>query len=481
MTHTIKIGIIHSLSGTMKLNEVPMVQAIEMAVHEINQSGGVLGQQIEAIVKDCKSIPEEYASQAETLLTKNDVACVFGCWTSASRKAVKPIIERHQSLLWYPLQYEGLEEAPCIIYTGSCFNQQILPGVKWALSRGFNRCVLVGSDYVFPRTSNRLISLFVKNDKGTVLGEEYIPLGSTNVSNLIDMIIECKPDIIFNTLNGDSNLVFFKKLYQAGIGPEVIPIMSFSLSEIESLSIAEEVKGSYACWNYFSTIPDDENQRFVKKCKEYLGPHYPISDPVVTSYSQVYLWKQLVERCKTFDCEVLSEHLIGTFFNGPSGMIQIQKNHHVGRYARIGRAREDGLFDIIWTSPSPLPPLPWLGMEEIAISNRSLILEVMKEFPELGHQNWNLRRTNPDHTMVGEEPAHTTCHIHTMDEKNVSTKNLQIICAVCKSLFKENGEWQSVEAYLSSTHHTKLSHSLCNLCEKVLYPWVEPEPSSEED
>jgi ABC-type branched-subunit amino acid transport system substrate-binding protein len=228
----IQIGVLHSLSGTMAISEAHLVDAVLMAIEEVNRGGGVLGRPVRPIVEDGASEPDTFAAKAEKLLAEEQVATIFGCWTSSSRKAVKPVVERHHSLLWYPVQYEGLEESPNIIYTGSCLNQQIEPAVHWALARGQRRCFLLGSDYVFPRIANRLIHALVTRGDGHVLDERYVPLGSRDFAEAVVAIQRLQPDIVFNTINGEDNLAFFREYTRRGMDADACPVMSFSFSEI---------------------------------------------------------------------------------------------------------------------------------------------------------------------------------------------------------------------------------------------------------
>jgi urea transport system substrate-binding protein len=229
----IKVGILHSLTGTMAISEKSVVEATLMAIEEINQRGGVLGRKIKPIVVDGRSDWPTFAKEAERLITQGKVSVVFGCWTSASRKTVKPIFEKHNHLLFYPVQYEGIEQSPNIIYTGAAPNQQIIPAVNWSIENLGKRFFLIGSDYVFPRMANTIIKDYITALGGYVLGEEYILLGSSDVNKIVQKITQARPDVILNTINGDSNVAFFRELRKAGIKPDNIPTMSFSISEAE--------------------------------------------------------------------------------------------------------------------------------------------------------------------------------------------------------------------------------------------------------
>ena len=248
---TVKVGVLHSLTGTMAISEVTVKNATMLAIDEINAAGGVNGKQIEAVTEDGASEPGTFAQKAQKLIQEGKVVTVFGGWTSASRKAMLPVFERFHSLLWYPVQFEGNECSPDIMYSGAQPNQQILPALDWAFGKGYKRIFLLGSDYVFPRTANLILKKHIVHGGGTVAGEEYVPLGGTDFSAIVNKIQVAKPEVIFNTLNGDSNVSFFKQMAAAGLPPTKLPVMSFSIAEPEAKAMGPSlVQGSYAAWNY---------------------------------------------------------------------------------------------------------------------------------------------------------------------------------------------------------------------------------------
>ena len=250
----IKVGIVHSLSGTMSISEVAVRDAEQLAIKEINAAGGVLGQQIEAVVEDGASDWPTFAEKAEKLLTVDKVAAVFGGWTSASRKAMLPVFEGLDGLLYYPVQYEGLEASPNIFYTGATTNQQIIPALDYIKEQGMTKVYLVGSDYVFPRTANKIINAYAKANGLEIVGEDYLPLGDTNVATIVSKVLDAKPDIVFNTLNGDSNVAFFKELKAKGNTPDQIQTVSVSVAEEEIGGIGvENIEGHLTAWNYYQT------------------------------------------------------------------------------------------------------------------------------------------------------------------------------------------------------------------------------------
>jgi urea transport system substrate-binding protein len=364
----------------MSFSESPLVDAALMAIDEINQCGGVLGAQVTPVVEDCASAPDTYAVKTSRLIKRNKIMHLFGCWTSASRKAVKPIVEANNALLWYPVQYEGLEESPNIVYTGNCLNQQIEPAVKWAAQQMGDKCYLVGSDYVFPRTANKLIRTLCRQYGVRVLGESYLPLGAENFERIVDDIIQKKPHVVFNTINGDSNLAFYYYLSRAGNKPEKIPVMAFSIGEVELKDIGLSVIGHYACCGYFQCVNNDENHAFIQRFKQRYGDNRVVSDAVVSAYIQPFLWKLLVEKSGCFDVPVLKEHICGITHKGPSGKVEIHANHHAARPALIGKVNEKLQFDIVWQHPEWIKPLPWLGMEHLELSAKPMVKEAMAAF-----------------------------------------------------------------------------------------------------
>ncbi|MFM7407804.1 MAG: urea ABC transporter substrate-binding protein [Cuspidothrix sp.] len=384
----IKVGILHSLTGTMAISEKSVVDATLLAIEEINEKGGILGRKIQPIIVDGKSNWNIFAQQAENLITQEKVVTVFGCWTSASRKTVKPIFEKYDHLLIYPVKYEGLEESPNIVYTGAAPNQQIIPAVKWSFDNLGKRFFLVGSDYIFPHTANAIITDQVTALDGKVLGEEYILLGSKKVETVIEKILATKPDIILNTINGDSNIAFFKALRQAGISSEKIPTISFSIAEEELKSLpGQDVVGDYAVWNYFQTINNYQNLEFVEKFKTKYGKNRVTSDPLEAGYFGVYLWAQAVQDAGTDDVNMIREHIKDQSFKSPGGVVYIDANNqHTWKTVRVGKIQSDGQFKIVWNSDKPIRPVPY------PISRSKADWEI---FIKNLYQGWNKNWANP--------------------------------------------------------------------------------------
>lgn len=363
---TIKVGILHSLSGTMSISEVSVKDATLLAIEEINAAGGINGKMLEPIIEDGASDWPTFAEKARKLIQQDGVAVVFGCWTSASRKAVLPVFEELNGLLFYPVQYEGLEASPNIFYTGAEPTQQIIPGVEYLVNElGADSIYLLGSDYVFPRTANLIIKAQLEDLGVALAGEEYVPLGGTEFSTIISKIQEAKPAAIFNTLNGDSNVAFFKQFKDAGFTPETLPVMSVSVAEEEVRGIGpENVSGHYTAWNYYQTTDTPENEAFVAAYKAAYGEDRVTSDPAEAGYFGVYLWKAMVEAAGSTDVEaVKAAAATGEIsYQAPGGLVTIDgENQHTYKTVRIGQVNAEGLIDEVYSSPEPVKPDPFLS------------------------------------------------------------------------------------------------------------------------
>jgi urea transport system substrate-binding protein len=358
---SIKIGVLHSLTGTMASSEAPLVDAVRLAVEEANQSGGVNGQAIEMIVADCRSDATYCAQQAEKLITQDGVRALFGCWTSTCRKAVRTVVEKHHHLLFYPLQYEGLEQSPDIIYTGAAPNQQIIPMALWALQHKGKRFYLIGLDYIFPRTANLMVKDVLLPQGGQLLGERYLPMGTDDMAAAVQEIAAKRPDFILNTLNGDSNRHFFRALRAAGITAEKIPVLSTSIGEVELAAMgADMMAGHYAAWNYFQSLDSQENKAFVARFRQRFGQERVLGDPMVASYTGVHLWVNAARSQDIADLALLKNVLAQQTLPAPQGIVAVDYNtRHLWKKAYIGKARADGQFDIVWQSPHSIHPSPF--------------------------------------------------------------------------------------------------------------------------
>jgi urea transport system substrate-binding protein len=360
----VKVGLLNSLSGTMAISEVTVRDSLKLAINEINAAGGVLGKQITPVSEDGASDWPTFAEKSQKLISQDKVAAVFGCWTSASRKAVKPVFEKNKALLFYPVQYEGLEQSPYIFYTGATTNQQIVPGLDYLKSAGKTSVYLVGSDYVFPRTANKIIKAYAEANGMKVLGEDYAPLGSTEFSTIVNKVKASGASAVFNTLNGDSNVAFFKEYKSAGLTATGMPVLSVSIAEEEVKSIGTQyLAGQLTAWNYYQTTKGAANEKFVKAYKAAYGAGKPTSDPMEAAYTSVYLWKAMVEKAGSFEIEKVkaAADAGGITFEAPEGLVTVDgATQHVYKTARIGKIGTDGLIQEVWNSGEPVKPDPYL-------------------------------------------------------------------------------------------------------------------------
>ncbi len=359
---TVKVGILHSLSGTMAISETSVRDAEILAINEINAAGGVLGKKIVAVQEDGASEPQIFAEKARKLIQNDKVATIFGCWTSASRKAVKPVVEETGALLWYPVQYEGMEMSPNIMYMGAAPNQQAVPAVDFCVKNFGKNIFLVGSDYVFPRTANKIIKAQLAYLGGACAGEEYTPMGHTDYATIVSKIAAAKPDCVINTLNGDSNVAFFKQLTDAGLTSANCPVMSFSIAEEEVGGVGiDNLKGHYVAWNYYETTKTPENEKFVKDYKAAYGAKRVTDDPIEAGYIGVYMWAKAAEKAGSFDVEKVREAAKGLTFAAPEGTVTLDgDNQHLYKPVRIGKVNAEGLIDEVSSTGSAVKPDPYL-------------------------------------------------------------------------------------------------------------------------
>jgi urea transport system substrate-binding protein len=359
---TVKIGFLNSLSGTMAISEQTVHDSLQLAADEINASGGVLGKQLEVVSEDGQSEPTVFAEKAGKLITSDCVAAVFGGWTSASRKAMLPVFESRDSLLFYPVQYEGLESSPNIFYTGATTNQQIVPALDYLVEQGTKSLFLVGSDYVFPRTANKIINAYAEAHDIEIVGEEYAPLGHTDFSTIVNKVKSADADAVFNTLNGDSNVAFFKEYNNAGMSADDMPVVSVSIAEEEVGGIGvDNVEGQLTAWNYYQTVDSPANTAFVEAFKAEYGEDRPTSDPMEAAYTSLYLWKAMVEKAESFVVDDVTAAADGVTFDAPEGEVVVNgDNHHIAKTALIGKIGTDGLIHTEWSSEEPIEPDPYL-------------------------------------------------------------------------------------------------------------------------
>ena len=359
---TIKVGAINSFSGATAINETVIGDAITLAVEQINDDGGVLGKELELISEDGASEPTVFAEKAEKLIGSDCVATVFGGYTSASRKAMLPVFESNNALLYYGQQYEGLESSPNIFYSGATTNQQIVPALDYLKEEGVESLYLVGSDYVFPQTANRIVKEYAAANGIEILGEDYTPLGSTDFSTIINKIRTADADAVFNVVVGDSLVAFFREFANAGLTSDDMPVISMCVGEEEVRSIGvQNVEGHLASWNYYQTIDSPENSEFVSGFKSRFGEARVTSDPMESAYTGVYLWKAMVEKAGSFDVSAVQEAADGVSITAPSGEVTVDgENHHITKTARVGEIRDDGLIYTVWESDGAIEPDPYL-------------------------------------------------------------------------------------------------------------------------
>jgi urea transport system substrate-binding protein len=354
----IRVGVLHSQTGTMGSSESAAVDATLLAVEEINQSGGLLGRPVEPVVADGMSDWPTHAREAERLITAERACAIFGCWTSASRKAVAAVVARHDHLLVYPMQHEGLEQSPHVVYTGAVPNQQVTPAVRWCFENLGKRFFIVGSDYVWPRATGEVIRDHVAAWGGTVVGEAYLPLESVAVENVVEEIQKAAPDVILEMVAGDSKVAYYRALRQAGVTPDKVPSMSFS-SPQPGL-VARDLAGDYASWSYFDGIDSPANRAFVTRFRAKFGAHRVLSDPLAASYVGVHLWAQAVRAAGSVDPAAVRRALRDQRFQAPEGEVRVDpETQHLWKTPRVARLNGKGTADIVWSALEPVRPVPF--------------------------------------------------------------------------------------------------------------------------
>ena len=359
---TVKLGFLNSLSGAMSISETTVSKSLSMAAEEINADGGILGKEIEIVQEDGASEPTVFAEKATKLIQQDCVAAVFGGWTSSSRVAMRPVFESLNSILFYPVQYEGLESDRNIFYTGATTNQQIIPALDFLREeKKIKSIFLAGSDYVFPRTANKIIKQYAAEYGIEVVGEEYQPLDQGAWGTAVDKIVATKPDVVFNTINGDSNVAFLQAYDQKGRDATNAPIISVSIAEEEAAAIPVDLTGQMTSWNYYQTVDSPENKTFVEAFKAEYGDGAVTSDPMEAAYTSLYLYKAMVEKADTFDVDDVIDGADGVSFAAPEGTVTIDgDNHHIAKTALIGEVQPDKLIKPIWSSGEPVAPDPYL-------------------------------------------------------------------------------------------------------------------------
>ena len=375
---TIKVGILHSLSGTMAISETALKETALMTIAEINKSGGVMGKKLEPVVVDPASNWPLFAEKARQLLTKDKVDVVFGCWTSVSRKSVLPVFKELNGLLFYPVQYEGEELEKNVFYTGAAPNQQAIPAVEYLMSKDggeAKRFVLLGTDYVYPRTTNKILRAFLhsKGVKDEDIMEDYTPFGHSDYQTIIAKIkkfsAEGKKTAVVLTINGDSNVPFYKELGNAGLKATDVPVVAFSVGEEELRGVdAKPLVGHLAAWNYFMSLKNPQNEKFVKMYKDWAKQNklpnagtVVTNDPMEATYVGIHMWKQAVEKAKSTDTDKVIAAMGGQTFAAPSGytLKMDETNHHLWKPVFIGEIKADGQFNVVWKTKGPIRAQPW--------------------------------------------------------------------------------------------------------------------------
>jgi len=374
---TIKVGILHSLSGTMAISETSLKDVALMTIDEINANGGVMGKQLQPVIVDPASNWPLFAEKARQLISQDKVSVVFGCWTSVSRKSVLPVFKELNSLLFYPVQYEGEELEKNVFYTGAAPNQQAIPATEYLMSKeggGAKRFVLLGTDYVYPRTTNKILRAFLhsKGVKDSDIDEVYTPFGhadyQTIVANIKKFAAGGKTAVI-STINGDSNVPFYKELGNAGLKATDVPVVAFSVGEEELRGVdTKPLVGHLAAWNYFESVKNSVNTAFIKKWKAYAkAKGLPNADTVVTNdpmeatYVGINMWKQAVEKAKSTDTDKVIAAMAGQTFKAPSGYtLEMDKtNHHLHKPVMIGEIKADGQFNVVNKTKTTIRAQPW--------------------------------------------------------------------------------------------------------------------------
>jgi urea transport system substrate-binding protein len=374
---TIKVGILHSLSGTMAISETVLKDVALMTIDEINAKGGVMGKKLEPVVVDPASNWPLFAEKAKQLISQDHVAVMFGCWTSVSRKSVLPVVEELNGLLFYPVQYEGEELSKNVFYTGAAPNQQAIPAVEYLMSKeggGAKRFVLLGTDYVYPRTTNKILRAFLKSKgvKDTDIDEKYTPFGHSDYQTIVADIKKFAAGgktAVISTINGDSNVPFYKELGNQGLKATDVPVVAFSVGEEELRGVdTKPLVGHLAAWNYFMSLKNPTNEAFKKqwaayaKAKKLPGADKPLTnDPMEATYIGIHMWKQAVEKAKSTDTDKVDAAMAGQTYPAPGGFTSTMdaKNHHLHKPVFIGEVKADGQFNVVWKTPAPVKAKPW--------------------------------------------------------------------------------------------------------------------------
>jgi len=366
---TIKVGVLHSLSGTMAISETTLKDTVLMMVEEQNKKGGLLGKQLEAVVVDPASNWPLFAEKTRELLTQEKVDVIFGCWTSVSRKSVLPVVEELNGLLFYPVQYEGEESSKNVFYTGAAPNQQAIPAVDYLMNDlEVERWVLAGTDYVYPRTTNKILEAYLKA-KGVAEADimiNYTPFGHSDWQSIVSEIKKFggagKKTAVVSTINGDANVPFYKELGNQGVSSEDIPVVAFSVGEEELSGIdTKPLVGHLAAWNYFQSVENDANAEFITQWKAFTkNPERVTNDPMEATFIGFNMWVNAVKQAGTTAVDAVEQAMIGqTTPNLTGGMAVMNKNHHLSKPVLVGEIQEDGQFEVVWETDGVVPGDAW--------------------------------------------------------------------------------------------------------------------------
>lgn len=494
-TDSFTIGILHSRTGTLSLGENALIDATLLAIDEINKIGGVLNRPIEAIVEDTQSDPNIFEQKVKNFVDQR-ITTLFGGWSSTARKLAIPILETYNALLFYPVQYEGLEYSPAVFYSGACPNQQIKPAVEWLLAQGKKRFFLLGMDYVFPRVCHTLLKAQIAREGGVVVGEALPALENQDFSFIIQQIQAMEPEVVFSTLNGDANLAFYDQYQSAGIDAANLPVMAISISEQELQMIGQAAVGHYATWNYFQSLPIAENTAFIQKFQRRYGNHRVTCDPVAAAYTQVYLWRQAVEAAGSLDCDRVREAMLNQAFEGPGGRVTVSANHHLNKPVYIGQIQADGQFLIVHDQFQTIPPEPWLGVEKEKLSNAQVIVDLLAEVPRSIQYSCQLEKKTRDLTVANKQLHDLNQRVELLRRNlsgqirksldletilNTAVKEIRSLLSadICQFLWyrRQGGRLVQQTSY-ASYHHSQqpnptIEDALLQAVQSIYHDWVE--------
>jgi urea transport system substrate-binding protein len=459
----IRVGVLHSQTGTMGTSESAAIDATLLAIEEINQQGGLLGRQVEPLVADGMSDSPTYAREAERLISAERVCTIFGCWTSASRKVVRVVVEKHDHLLIYPMQYEGLEQSPQIVYTGAVPNQQVTPAVRWCLSNLGKRFFIVGSDYLWPRATSEIIHDIVAEWGGQIVGEAYLPLESLDVDAVVQKIQHSKPEVILEMVAGDSKVAYYRTLRRLGITSAKIPTMSFSSAQ-PGLA-AKEIAGDYAAWNYFESIDSPTNDRFVKRFRSKFGPQRPLSDPLEASYVGVHLWAQAVRAAGTTDAAAIRKAMAGQRLSAPQGEVHVDpETQHLWQTARVARISNSGTPEVVWTSGEPVAPVPFPASRSRGQWERLLTDLNQRWGGQWASGGLRLKPYKPRPALTPEELAKLPAAADALRREDIPRQRLE------QAVGEANAELPELVAILGEDRHRDVANKYCQLYAAAFSP-----------